>query len=124
MGFESYKGSLRLGAGLKPDGDGGFALMESCDIQVSEDGKMLDAALEEIYKTLKKGGAGISEIKGPTSDGLIDTYTIVLTDGRPFNFTVKNADTTIIDGTGESFNINDVVDLVLGRLPRAEEVGF
>lgn len=124
MGFKSYRGGLLMGAGFNPDGDGGFALMESCDIQVSEDGKRLDAALDEINEALKKGGAGISDIKGPTSEGLIDTYTIVLTDGREFNFTVKNADTTIVDGTGESFNINDVVDLVLGRLPRAEEVGF
>lgn len=42
MGFSSYRGGFGIAAGLKPDGDSGFPLMESCDIQVDEDGQRLD----------------------------------------------------------------------------------
>ena len=40
MGFENYKGSIKLGAGLTPAADG-YPLMQSCDIQVDEQGTTL-----------------------------------------------------------------------------------
>lgn len=42
MGFSNFKGGFNMAAGFKPDGTSGFALMESCDIQVDEDGQRLD----------------------------------------------------------------------------------
>ena len=60
MGFDSYKGSIELGAGLTPSGTG-YPLMQSCDIQVDEAGKRLDALLEE----LASGGSsnpGLSDV--------------------------------------------------------------
>lgn len=47
MGFNSYKGGFRMGAGFTPSGSG-YPLMQSCDIQVSEDGKRLDTLLAEM----------------------------------------------------------------------------
>lgn len=119
MSFKSYRGGLYVGAGLKPDGDGVFPLMESCDIQVSEDGKRLDAALSEINtalvggeldeelteqenlilqivaalqgKTSAKGNAiGISSIEKTYTNGLVDTYTMTFTDESTFIFTITN----------------------------------
>lgn len=49
MGFKSYKGSLVLGAGLTPSAEG-YPLMQSCDIQVAEDGTRLDALINRIPK--------------------------------------------------------------------------
>lgn len=46
MGFSSYRGGFKVGAGFKPDGDSGFPLIESCDIQVGEDGQRLDDWIE------------------------------------------------------------------------------
>lgn len=46
MGFDSYKGSIKLGAGLTPSG-AGYPLMQSCDIQVDEEGKTLQEYIEE-----------------------------------------------------------------------------
>lgn len=47
MSFSSYNGSIKLGAGLTPAGTG-YPLMQSCDIQVDEEGKRLDEELEEL----------------------------------------------------------------------------
>lgn len=69
-------------------------------------------------------GVGISSIAKTGVDGLVDTYTITLTNGNTSTFTVTNGNTTIIDNTGDSFDINDVVELVLARLTGAEEVSF
>lgn len=49
MGFESYKGSIQMAAGMKPAAEG-YPLMQSCDIQVAEDGTRLDALLKRIPK--------------------------------------------------------------------------
>ena len=48
MGFNSYKGSVKLGSGLTPQGGASFPLMQSCDIMVDNNGKRLDKALEEL----------------------------------------------------------------------------
>lgn len=45
MRFESYKGSIKLGAGLTPASEG-FPLMQSCDIQIDENGKTLAEYIE------------------------------------------------------------------------------
>ena len=184
MSFNTYRGGLYVGAGFKPDGDSGFPLMETCDIQATADGKRLDEVLEELRKNAGGGasgsdgvgiskiektssnglvdtytitltdkstyhftvtngkngsdgkdgtngndgkdgsdGVGISSIAKTAVNGLIDTYTITLTDGNTYAFTVQNGETTIIDTSGE-FDINDIVNLVLDKLPVAEEVKF
>ena len=46
MGFDSYKGSIKLGAGLTPSG-AGYPLVQSCDIQVDEEGKTLAEYIAE-----------------------------------------------------------------------------
>ena len=48
MGFGSYRGGFKVGAGFKPDGDSGFPLIESCDIQVTEEGMRLDEYLANL----------------------------------------------------------------------------
>lgn len=56
MGFKSYSGTARLGAGLIPAAEG-YPLMQSCDIQVAEDGTRLDEALNMIvteFATIQK----------------------------------------------------------------------
>ena len=63
MGFENYKGSIKMGAGMTPASEG-YPLMQSCDIQVDEDGTRLDkklatlAGITPVEKTLP-GGTGI-----------------------------------------------------------------
>lgn len=57
MGFKSYKGSLVLGAGLTPSAEG-YPLMQSCDIQVAEDGTRLDALINRIPKIVAITQAG------------------------------------------------------------------
>ena len=52
MGFNSYRGTLKLGAGLTPSGSG-YPLMQSCDIQVDESGKRLDTLLSELSTALR-----------------------------------------------------------------------
>ncbi len=69
-------------------------------------------------------GVGIENIAKTAVNGLVDTYTITLTDGRIFTYNVTNGNTTIIDNTGGSFDITDVVELVLASLPEAEGVAF
>lgn len=51
MGFENYHGSVKLGSGLTPQGGASFALMQSCDIMVDNNGKRLDKKLDELTKT-------------------------------------------------------------------------
>ena len=53
MGFSSYRGGFKVGAGFKPDGNSGFPLIESCDIQVDESGQRLDTWIEN-----HSGGTG------------------------------------------------------------------
>ena len=71
-------------------------------------------------------GVGIVSIDkiSTSSDGLVDTYAITLTNGASYAFDVKHGETTIIDNTGESLNIDEVVELVLARLPSSEEEKF
>ena len=50
MAFESYKGSIKLGAGLTPASEG-YPLVQACDVQVKEDGTNLE-------EYIKNGGTG------------------------------------------------------------------
>ena len=52
MGFDNYNGSTGLASGLKPMGDGDFALMESCDIMARADGTRLDKVLEDMQSAI------------------------------------------------------------------------
>lgn len=85
MGFNSYEGSIKLMAGLTPSGEG-YPLVQSCDIQVAENG----TTLAEYIASGITEGVGISEIKKTSTNGLEDTYTITLTDGNTYTFTVTN----------------------------------
>ena len=58
MGFNDFRGGFRVGAGFKPDGNSGFPLMETCDIQAGENGKRLDVVLTELKLLASSGGAG------------------------------------------------------------------
>lgn len=51
MAFETYEGSIVMGAGFTPASEG-YALMQTSDIQATEDGKRLDAYLQELKDTL------------------------------------------------------------------------
>lgn len=68
MGFESYKGTARLGAGLVPASEG-YPLMQSCDIQVAEDGTRLDAFLNRIPKIVAITQAGYDAL---VAEGMIE----------------------------------------------------
>lgn len=75
MGFNSYRGGLEVGAGFTPIAD--FPLMQSCDIQVGEDGKTLAEFINEQ-------GGGISAaiidvIELPTEDIRTDALYRVVT---------------------------------------------
>lgn len=65
MGFNSYKGSVKLGSGLTPSGGASFPLMQTCDILAEENpdgtpGRRLDALLKEIYEIATSGaGSGV-----------------------------------------------------------------
>ena len=74
MGFKSYKGSLVLGAGLTPSAEG-YPLMQSCDIQVAEDGTRLDAFLNQIPKIVAITQAGYDAL---AAAGQIDPKTLYL----------------------------------------------
>lgn len=56
MGFDSYKGSVKLGSGLTPQGGANFPLMQSCDILVDEHNKRLDTLLGELRELAMNGG--------------------------------------------------------------------
>ena len=47
MAFENYKGSIKLGAGLTPASEG-YPLMQTSDIQATEDGTRLDEYLKDL----------------------------------------------------------------------------
>ena len=51
MSFSNYKGSLELGAGLTPSGEG-YPLMQTCDIMAAEDGTRLDVLLANMASNL------------------------------------------------------------------------
>ncbi len=57
MGFKSFRGGFKVGAGFKPDGTSGFPLMESCDIQIDEAGNRLDYELTRIWEAIDNGGS-------------------------------------------------------------------
>ena len=74
MGFKNYKGSLVLGAGLKPAAEG-YPLMQSCDIQVDEEGTRLDVLLNRIPKIVAITQAGYDAL---AAAGRIDPKTLYL----------------------------------------------
>lgn len=47
MAFENYKGSIELGAGLTPAGEG-YPLVQACDVQVKADGTNLEDYVGEL----------------------------------------------------------------------------
>ena len=51
MSFSNYKGSLELGAGLTPSGEG-YPLMQTCDIMAADDGTRLDVLLDNMASNL------------------------------------------------------------------------
>ena len=120
MSFEDYKGSINLGAGLKPSGEG-YPLMQTSDIQAEEGGKRLDKLLDEYADRIegiankptenldeeitaqaslveqirtvlqeKMSAVGISSIEKAFTEGLVDTYIITFTDESTSTFTVTN----------------------------------
>lgn len=118
MSFEDYKGSIKLGAGLTPSGEG-YPLMQTSDIQAEEGGKRLDVVLLEILAKLSSGVIsenldgeisnqeslveqikaaltdkasviGIVSVNKTSTEGLVDTYTITFTDGSTSTFTITN----------------------------------
>lgn len=61
MGFKSYRGGFKVGAGFKPDGTSGFPLMESCDIQIDEAGNRLDYEISRIWEAIGNGGSALPQ---------------------------------------------------------------
>ncbi len=63
---------------------------ENLDEEIAEQYSLV----EQIRRALldKINVVGISRIEGPVSDGLIDTYTIIFTDGDTTTFTVTNGE--------------------------------
>lgn len=88
MGFTSFNKNSKVAAGFKPDGDSEFPLIESCDIQVTEDGKRLDQCLPDgltieakngdnllfLMQGTKKLGEGVSLPQGVGNVGLETVY--------------------------------------------------
>lgn len=50
--LNNYKGAVRLGGGLYPQGNNSFALLQAADVQVTEDDKRLDEVLQTILDSL------------------------------------------------------------------------
>jgi hypothetical protein len=73
MGFNSYKGSIKLGAGLTPAADG-YPLMQSCDIQVDENGKTLAEFINEQDQEDSISAAIIDVLELPTEDIRTDVF--------------------------------------------------
>lgn len=77
MGFNSYKGSIKMASGMKPEADG-YPLMQSCDIQVDEEGTRLDAFLGAIPKIIPITQEDYNALASYEKDAL---YMIVEEDG-------------------------------------------
>lgn len=104
----NYNGTVELAAGLRPKNNGTFPLVEAHDIMVDNNGKRLDAALEELANGGGGGGTGeagrgIEEIESTT--GGTDE------NGRPF------IEYTIIytDGTRQPYVVTDGKDGAKGK---------
>ena len=135
MGFKEYKGSIKLGAGLTPSGEG-YPLMQTSDILAEAGGKRLDVLLAEYAEMISSGtgppavdlteeiaqqenlvarikialqekmsAVGIASIEKTSTVGLVDTYTITFTDGTTTTFNVTNG----ADGENVDINIHNGV---------------
>lgn len=74
MGFESYKGSIQMAAGMKPAAEG-YPLMQSCDIQVDEEGTRLDAFLAKLPKVVPISQQDYNDL---VAAGNVDPMTLYL----------------------------------------------
>jgi hypothetical protein len=107
--IEGYTPGIKLIGGLAPSGSGDFPLIEAHDILVEGPNKRLDSKLQDI------------EGKFQGIEGKFQ--------GIDNNFKSVNeefAELRILIGVGGSLDItvDALVDLVLSKLTRAEEVGF
>ena len=82
------------------------------------------AKIEEEYGTLEDG-VGIQSIAKTSTSGLVDTYTITLTNGVKSTFTVTNGKTPV-KGTDYYTDADktEMVNAVIAALPTTEGVGF
>ena len=53
MGFDSYKGAVKIAGRMSPSGD--YPLMQACDIQIDEEGN----TLEDYLKRADTGEGGL-----------------------------------------------------------------
>lgn len=77
MGFESYKGSIKMASGMKPEADG-YPLMQACDIQVDEEGTRLDEKLLQLgdaTPTFNLAKLGLSNVLLDGTQALLETDT-------------------------------------------------
>lgn len=102
MGFSSFRGGFKVGAGFKPDGDSGFPLMESCDIQVTEDGIRLDEYLKTLGDT--GGGGGLTEEQLKQFNDLVTWYKESNYVAMTGTFTVT-PNTTVYDMRTSTFDV-------------------
>lgn len=99
---------------LKPKNNGRFPVAESCDISVDSKGTRLDAKLLDLEMNGGSGSGGVSitNIRKTGTDGLVDTYTIYLSNNNSYTFTVTNGrngtdGTDGMDGAAPKFKCED-----------------
>lgn len=112
--LSNYKGSVTLISGLTPKNGLDMPLMEAHDIMVAEDGTRLDAKLLDLEMNGGSGSGGVSitNIRKTGTDGLVDTYTIYLSNNNSYTFTVTNGrngtdGTDGMDGAAPKFKCED-----------------
>lgn len=99
---------------LKPKNNGSFPVAEACDISVDSKGTRLDAKLLDLEMNGGSGSGGVSitNIRKTGTDGLVDTYTIYLSNNNSYTFTVTNGrngtdGTDGMDGAAPKFKCED-----------------
>lgn len=112
MAFDSYKGSIKLGAGLTPAADG-YPLMQACDIQVKEDG----TTLEEYIAKAEENGGGSDGGGGGTTFTTDETLTLSEDGVLSVNTTdTPEADNTLPITAGAVYTQLGNIEILLGTI--------
>lgn len=94
------------------------------DVKDYGTGEQEEIMLSDVLAGIGPGGGGAAvgidriQHKETSDDGLIDTYTIVLTNGTQYDFNVRNGKDYVMTEDDKT----EIINGLLGRLPVAEEV--
>lgn len=121
MGFNSYRGSVKLGSGLTPSGGASFPLMQTCDILAEENadgtpGRRLDALLDELRELATSGvgsGRPIEIISEAGMNAILNSAT-ANNIGMVYKYTGETTDTYE----------NGMLYIITDELPDGDEVSY